>query len=114
MGDDLAGMWLGEEGDISAIMEVSNEFNYVTPSKCFFILMGDYTEGKRLLGRFSNRDLHTCTCTATRNFFEIFPSEGMCPLSPLLQNLGDFLGENKVMYLTPLTPPPTCTQGGTT
>jgi hypothetical protein len=59
MGDGLAGIWLVEEGDISPIMEVSNEFNYVTPSKCFFILMGHYTEGKRLLGRFSHRDLHT-------------------------------------------------------
>ncbi len=59
MGEELAGMWMGEEGDISPIMEVSNEFNYVTPSKCFFILMGDYTEGKRLLGRFSYRDIRT-------------------------------------------------------
>ncbi len=58
MGDELAGMWLGEEGDISTVMEVSNEFNYVTPSKCFFILMGDYTEGKRLLGRFCHRDIN--------------------------------------------------------
>jgi hypothetical protein len=65
VGDELAGMWLGEEGDISAIMEVSNEFNYVTPSKCFFILMGDYTEGKRLLGKFSYRDIQTVTL----NFF---------------------------------------------
>jgi hypothetical protein len=106
MGDELAGMWLGEEGDISAIMEVSNEFNYVTPSKCFVILMGDYTDGKRLLGRFSNRDLHTCTCTATQNFVEILPSEGMCPLSPLHQNLSDFLGDKKVLCLTPLPPSP--------
>ncbi len=70
MGDELAGIWLGEEGDISTIMEVSNEFNYVTPSKCFFILMGDYTEGKRLIGKFSYRDIQT----VTRNCFEIFPS----------------------------------------
>jgi hypothetical protein len=31
----------------------------------------------------------------------------MCPLSPLHQNLSDFLGEEKVLYLTPLPPPPT-------
>jgi hypothetical protein len=31
----------------------------------------------------------------------------MCPLSPLHQNLSDFLGEEIVLYLTPLPPPPT-------
>jgi hypothetical protein len=30
----------------------------------------------------------------------------MCPLSPLHQNLTEFLGEKKVLYLTPLPPTP--------
>jgi hypothetical protein len=37
--------------DVTGIISISNEFNYLTPSKCFYILMGEFTEEKRLLGR---------------------------------------------------------------
>jgi hypothetical protein len=50
MAEELACMSV-EEDDDTDIMDISNEFNYFTPSKCFYILMGDYTDGKKLLGR---------------------------------------------------------------
>ena len=55
LADELASMELAEDDDMSAILGMSNEFNYLTPSKCFYILMGDYTDGKRLLGRLQNK-----------------------------------------------------------
>jgi hypothetical protein len=43
-------------------------------------------------------------CFRNPAFFKIIG--GMCPLSPLYQNLSDFLGEEKVRYPTPLPLPP--------
>ena len=48
---DLPSIQVDEEDDLSGILTISNEFNYLTPSKCFYILLGEYTEEKRLLGR---------------------------------------------------------------
>ncbi len=36
---------------------------------------------------------------------------GMCPLSPFHQNMSDFLGEKKVLYLTPLPQPQHLAEG---
>jgi hypothetical protein len=66
--ESLPSIRVDEKDDLTDIMSISNEFNYLTPSKCFYILMGEFTEEKRLLGR-----LEYCILSCSETFVSVFP-----------------------------------------